>query len=297
MPDASGWDCRRLLISPPCRWDTDFVSTNAGVPVRQPMYQKLQELLRAAIESGEFAEGDQFLTERQVVERYQVSRPTANKVLAGMAAEGLLEFRKGVGTFVRRRPLEYDVRTLVSFTQKALDAGRHPSTQVLDFDKVAVAEVEAEIASHLRAKPGETLLAVGRLRLADGIPVILERRWLPAALFPGLHRGELRGSIYQLIAEKYQLEITESDQTIRAIGIRGADAKLLQEPTGSAGFLVSAAGYAGDRAVWWERTIYRGDSYEFHHHRAAPGRLRALSAAAEPRRRAIHLAAHPMGRR
>src|ERR1019366_10587663 len=104
--------------------------------------QKLQELLREAIESGEFAEGEQFLTERQVVERYQVSRPTANKVLSGMAAEGRLEFRKGVGTFVRRRPLDYDVQTLVSFTQKALDAGRHPSTQVLNFDRVAVAEVD-----------------------------------------------------------------------------------------------------------------------------------------------------------
>jgi len=115
------------------------------------MYRQLQELLRKAIESGEFAEGDQFLTEREVVERYHVSRPTANKVLAGMAAEGRLEFRKGVGTFVRRRPLDYDVQILVSFTQKARDAGRHPSTQVLHFDRVAVTGVESEIASHLRA--------------------------------------------------------------------------------------------------------------------------------------------------
>jgi GntR family transcriptional regulator len=248
------------------------------VPLRQPKYVQLKVLLREVIRSGEFAEGDQFLTERQVVERYQVSRTTANKIFSGMAAEGLIEFRKGVGTFVCRRPLDYDVRTLVSFTQRALDAGRHPSTQVLNFDRVAVAEVEADIASHLRAKPRDTLLAVGRLRLADGIPVILERRWLPAALFPGLNRREVRGSFYKVIAEKYKLEITESDQTIRAIAIRGADAKLLQVPAGSAGFLVSATGYARDRAVWWERTIYRGDSYEFHHHRAAPGRLISIPA-------------------
>lgn len=184
-------------------------------PLRQPMYRQLQERLREVIESGEFAEGEQFLTERQVVERYHVSRPTANKVLSGMAAEGRLEFRKGVGTFVRRRPLDYDVQSLVGFTQKALDAGRHPSTRVLGFDRVAVTEVESEIASHLRAKPGEALLAIGRLRLADGLPVILERRWLPAALFPGLNRSELRGSIYKVIAEKYRLQITESGQTIR----------------------------------------------------------------------------------
>ena len=254
------------------------MSSHASAAIRQPVYQKLQELLRAAIESHEFAEGEQFLTERQVVERYQVSRPTANKVLSGMAAEGLLEIRKGVGTFVRRPLLDYDVTKLISFTQRALDAGRRPSTQVLNFERIVAGDVEGEIASHLGTEPGETLLAVGRLRLADGIPVILERRWLPAALFPGLHRSELRGSIYRLIAEKYQLEITESDQTIRAIPIRGADAKLLQVPSGSAGFLVSATGYARDRAVWRERTVYRGDSYEFHNRRAAPGRLIAIPA-------------------
>jgi GntR family transcriptional regulator len=249
------------------------VPRTAKVPLTQPMYQQLKELLRSAIDSGEFAEGDQFLTERDVVDQYHVSRPTANKVLSGMVAEGLLEFRKGVGTFVRRRPLDYDVRTLVSFTRKVLDAGLHPSTQVLNFDRVAAADVEQEIASHLNVRPGDSLLSLGRLRLADGIPMILERRWLPAPVFPGLGRRELRGSIYKLIAEKYKLEITESNQTIRAIPIRGADAKLLQVTSGSAGFLVSATGYAGDRPIWWERTIYRGDSYEFHHRRAAPGRL------------------------
>ncbi len=66
------------------------------------MYEQLKELLREVIQSGEFAE-----REREVVEHYQVSRPTANKVLSGMAAEGLVEFRKGVGTLVRRRRLDY----------------------------------------------------------------------------------------------------------------------------------------------------------------------------------------------
>jgi len=78
---------------------------------------------------------------------------------------------------VRRRPPDYDVQTLVSFTQKALDAGRHPSTQVLHFDRVAVTEVECEITSHLGAKPGETLLAVGRLRPALQSPTIRRITW------------------------------------------------------------------------------------------------------------------------
>jgi DNA-binding GntR family transcriptional regulator len=54
--------------------------------------------------------GDRFLTERQVSEQFGVSRATANKALANVVAEGVLEFRKGVGTFVREPLLDYDLR-------------------------------------------------------------------------------------------------------------------------------------------------------------------------------------------
>lgn len=237
---------------------------------RVAVYEQMQAELRALIDSGEFGEGDQFLSERQVTERWGVSRPTANKVLSGMVAAGLLEFRKGIGSFVRRPPLDYDVRRLESFTAKAKQAGRKPMTQVLEFERV---EADGEIAGKLGLAVGEAVYVVGRLRLADGVPVILERRWLPAGMLPGLTRKDLRGSLYDLLRERYGLEISESDQTIRAVGIKGAEAKLLGVSVGTAGLLVSATGYAGEKELWWERTLYRGDEYEFHHHRAAPGRL------------------------
>jgi DNA-binding GntR family transcriptional regulator len=53
----------------------------------------LRELLRGL--------GERLLTERQICERFGVSRATANKALSNLVSEGVLEFRKGVGTFVR----------------------------------------------------------------------------------------------------------------------------------------------------------------------------------------------------
>jgi GntR family transcriptional regulator len=247
--------------------------------VRQPMYQQLSEILRNLIRSKEYEQGDQFLTERQIVEQYRVSRPTANKVLSSMVVEGALEFRKGVGTFVLGPRLDYDIRFLVSFTQKAKQAGRKPTTRVLEFERRKAAEIEARIAKRLNVSAGEDVYILGRLRLADNVPVILERRWVPAALCPGLTRKEIRGSIYELWTTKYGLKITEADQTIRAVRLLGRDAKLLDTKPGSAGFQVSAVGYAGSRPLWWEETVYRGDSYEFHHHRPAPGRLIAVPGA------------------
>src|SRR5690349_7956533 len=104
--------------------------------IRSPVYQQLNGRLRTILAS-KCKRGDQFLTERQISEKFQVSRATANKALASLVSEGLLEFRKGLGTFVRRDVIDYDVRSLVSFTEKARAAGKRPSTQLVTFESIA----------------------------------------------------------------------------------------------------------------------------------------------------------------
>jgi len=240
---------------------------------QEPVYQKLNERLCVLLRGKDYAAGDRFLTERQIAEQYGVSRPTANKVLAGMVAEGLLEFRKGVGTFVARPRLDYDLDTLVSFTDKAKAVGKRASTRVIEFDQVAASIAGKEVMEHLQVSAGEVLFFMCRLRLASDLPVILERRWVPRRLCPNLSRSDLRGSLYKLWSEKYQWRVAEANQTIRVINLVGSDARLLEVASGTACFLVSAVGFSGERPVWWERTIYRGDAYEFHRSRASGGRL------------------------
>ena len=108
---------------------------------KAPIYQQLNSWLRFLIASGESPTGAKFLTERQICDRYQVSRATANKALSNLVSEGLLEFRKGVGRFVRGRHLDYNLRALVSFTDKAIAAGKRPDTEVLQFESVLAADV------------------------------------------------------------------------------------------------------------------------------------------------------------
>src|SRR5512137_1811654 len=110
-------------------------------PTKDPVYCQLNILLRKLIHGGEFPTGERFLTERQICERFGVSRPTANKALSTLVAEGTLEFRKGVGTFVRSSVLDYDLRFLVSFTEKARAAGKTPSTKLLGFSTVSATDL------------------------------------------------------------------------------------------------------------------------------------------------------------
>lgn len=242
--------------------------------IREPLYQQLHEVLMELLHSREFAAGGRFLTERQVCERFGVSRPTANKVLSGLVSGGALEFRRGVGTFVRGALLDYDLRSLVSFTRKAEQAGKRPSTNVLAFEKTTAASVPGEVLSALQLSGSAPVFYMERLRLADGIAVIHERRWVAGELCRGLTRRDLHGSIYTFWTERLGLGIGGADQVIRAINIRAPESTLLGVRSGTAGFLVRATGCLVDgRPLWSERTTYRGDVYEFHHQRPVSGRL------------------------
>lgn len=213
--------------------------------VKEPVYQQIHQELRRLLRN--YGSGDRFLTEREVSARFGVSRATANKALASLVSAGLLEFRKGLGTFVRGETLDVDLRALVSFTDRARAAGKRPSTRVL----------------RLESLPGG-LLRMERLRLVDGVPAILERRDVHTALCPGLERQDLGGSLYALWTETYGLKLGGADQGIRAVAIEGADARALDVPAGTAGLLVTASGFvAGGAPLWTERTLYRGDAYEF----------------------------------
>jgi len=233
--------------------------------VKDPVYLQLNKQLRQRLGLMQGQIGARFLTERQVSAEFGVSRATANKALSNLVAEGLLEFRKGLGTFVRAPSLDYDLQALVSFTGKARAAGKQPSTRVLQFKTLSASDVGAEVRQHLGGLQAETLYYLKRLRLADDQPVILERRYVLEGLCPGLSADDLTGSLYDLWIDRYGLSIAGAEQTIQAVNLRAREAQGLEVPCGAAAFLVSSIGYLQPRRpLWWEQTLYRGDAYEFH---------------------------------
>lgn len=232
--------------------------------VRSPVYQQLNQRLRSAL-ATEYRAGDQFLTEREVAEKFQVSRATANKALASLVSEGFLEFRKGLGTFVRRDVIDYDVRSLVSFTEKARAAGKRPSTELITFGKLAAAKVEASICEALRLEPAALLWEMDRVRAADQTPVILEHRYIVHQHCQKLTKAQAEGSLYRAWTETHGLKIGGANDVIRAVLLSVGEAKLLQTQPRSPALEVVSVGYLeNDSPLWWERTLYRGDQYEFH---------------------------------
>ena len=231
---------------------------------RSPVYQQLNARLRTAL-SKEYRFGDRFLTERDISEKFQVSRATANKALASLVSEGLLEFRRGIGTFVRRDVIDYDVRSLVSFTEKARAAGKTPSTELITFGKLTAAEVDAEISTALQVSGDDLLWEMERLRLADGVPVIWEHRYVVHRHCPKLTKSQAEDSLYRAWTETHGLVIAGANEIIRAVLPMKEEARRLRTTARTPVLEVRSVGFLDDNGpLWWERTLYRSDQYEFH---------------------------------
>ena len=65
-----------------------------------PLYFQLYSLLKQAILNGTVACGTQMPTEQQLAEAFGVSRITAKRAMDELAAETLVERRRGKGTHV-----------------------------------------------------------------------------------------------------------------------------------------------------------------------------------------------------
>ena len=242
-------------------WANEIMDTTL---VRAPVYQQLNERLREAL-TEKYRRGDQFLTEREISESFQVSRATANKALASLVSAGWLEFRKGLGTFVRRDVMDYDVRALVSFTEKAKAAGKVPSTKVLKFALRVATEVAQSVQQALATDGATEVWEFNRVRLADETPVILEHRYVVRRYSPGLTRSIVNGSLFNYWSETCQLTVSGANEVIRAVLLTRTEARHLHVAPNSPALEVVSVGFLADQSpLWFERTLYRGDQYEFH---------------------------------
>jgi GntR family transcriptional regulator len=236
--------------------------------VKDPLYMQLSAILRELINSKQYSVGDQFLTERMISERFDVSRVTANKALSKLIDEGTLELRKGLGTFVCDEPKHFPTSHLVSFTHKMLASGKKPSTQVLQFKTANSGEVAGEVSKNLNLDIGESLYYMKRLRLSDGIPLILESHYLRERFCPGLVKDALRGSLFDIMTKDYKLNIAGVDETILSTTIHGKNSKYLKVQNGAPGFFMYVIGYNDAKIpLWIANVIFRGDAFELHNRR------------------------------
>lgn len=203
---------------------------------------------------------DMLPTERQLAERFEVSRMTVRQALNGLRADGVLRSVRGVGTFVARPRLS-KAPALTSFSEDLAARGYEPSTQLLKAEEITA---ETHVAVDLGVPPGAQIYRVERLRLADGIPMCHEEVCLHAPRFPGLLQEDLSLSLYRLLESRYGVRLHRAKQQVRAVNVGEESARRLNVEPNSAGLHVARTSMdESGRIVERGQSLCRGDLYDF----------------------------------
>ncbi|MFD3539781.1 GntR family transcriptional regulator [Streptomyces sp. NPDC058662] len=177
---------------------------------RRPKYQQIADVLRSAVQAGEYGPGDRLPGENDLMAAYGVARMTARQALGVLRNEGLAEARKGAGVFVRAfKPLRrHGIQRLA---QERWGSGRSvwsadTGDRELVVDQVDVGEEEApdRIADVLGIPAGSRVWARRRRFVLDGKPVLFATSYLPADVVSGSAVTELDtgpGGTYARLAE------------------------------------------------------------------------------------------------
>lgn len=228
-----------------------------------PLYHQLQASVEERIGSGEWPPGRQLPSERELCEEYGVSRITVRQALAALANAGRVARQQGVGTFVAPLRIEQHLNRLTGFTDEMQERGQQPGAQLLRLERVPASFA---VAQSLRRQPGDPVIVVQRLRLADGEPLAIETAYLCDDLFPGLLDEQLEDqSLYRLVSEKYGIFPTRATQQIEATACPAGEARLLGVRKGMPMLHMIRVTYSqDDRPFEHTESYYRGDRHIFH---------------------------------
>ncbi|MFJ6001690.1 GntR family transcriptional regulator [Arthrobacter sp. NPDC092385] len=178
----------------------------------EPLHLQLRGHLRAQILNHSLPPGTSLPSEAQLQVRYGVSRSVVRQALGALADEGLIERGRGRGSTVAPRQEHHRLVHRTSGLSAQLgSAGANVGTEVL-----SLTLQDADASTAVLGTP--QVLALERLRTADGEPIAVIHTWLPVPVFADLTAESLRdASLHAVLGEQFGVQITSGKRQIRAV--------------------------------------------------------------------------------
>jgi len=208
-----------------------------------PLYHQLSDLLAEQIRSGTYKPGDAIPSETEIAKQYTIGRPTVRQAMELLVRKGLVERKRGSGTFVKEQTCQVDLFSLAGTSQAFSTKGINTSSKIIH--TLSIQEIvddksnpfdgtRAFFLSRLTLVMTDSLLADPLLNNAAAIkkkisaaeeesvqlqraePVLLEDIYLHPALFPGLDKVDLQNrSLSQVISDQYYLKPETGRQSFK----------------------------------------------------------------------------------
>ena len=179
-----------------------------------PLYARLEAQIVAGIARNDFPVESQLPTEDALVKRFSVSRTTVRKAIQNLADRGLVEIRRGVGTFVALPKVTQELTELTGFVEDMEALGHAATARLVDW---AIIPAEESVARHLALTPGSRVMKIRRVRLANGVALSFDETYLPVEIGEKIVTHDLDVEpIFALLEQRYGIPLVEAEYGLEA---------------------------------------------------------------------------------
>lgn len=225
-----------------------------------PLYHQVYVVLRQKIRNNEFDPAKPLPGEHQMAEEFGVSRVTIRRTLQSLELDGLVERRRGVGTFAVPHPAEFRDRYNIG---GLLQTGARDDAAT-ESRNIRIASIEPP--AHVATKFGSTekVLVIQRQRHIRGEPFTLLTVYLPDRVARKAGRKALEKLPSLTAIEQAGFYLARTEQAISAQAADEQAATALGLPIGSPLiFMTSLFSDRDDQPLALLEAQYRPDMYEY----------------------------------
>jgi len=230
---------------------------NLDIESSIPLHIQLSEELKREILQGAMKE--KIPPERELMEQYSISRSTVRRAIAALINEGILESRRGSGTYIYTRPVEEWLGNLATYNKTIDELGMKPGAKLLSHG------VEFSSSELKQITQMDKVYAINRLRLADDIPIAIETQYYPLDIGFQLAKFDLNEIVlYEVLETSLGIKLWEADQVISSAMPTKEEAQLLDILESESILVIerTTCDYEGN-LVEYLRGIFRSDMYAF----------------------------------
>lgn len=195
-----------------------------------PIYVQIYEQLKSDIAVGKYAEGDLLPSENELCEKYSSTRMTVRRALQELVQDGYIYRKQGKGSIVSSTRRSLGLLSIKGWTD-VVGAKKHGTTTLLE--EMSLRKLNGSMFNHLLIEEDQEaeFYSLKRLRSVDKEPIMVEETFIPYDKITDWGKEPLvKGSLFKTLYTRYNIDVIDMVQEIRAVTCSQQIATLLDIP-------------------------------------------------------------------
>ena len=199
------------------------IKDNSILPIYYQIYQQLKEY----IDNKKIKSGEKLPSERELEKLLGASRVTIRKAIKDLISDGFCFKKRGKVIFVSEKRIKFEMEAVKGLTNRIKSLGMEIITEIIS---QKILQCNTTFSGYLEVPIKSKILYLKKLRLINKEPLIVENIYLSLDTMPKLEKNDFRGSLYEIIKEKYGFYPNHTKGSIISKLVSEENSKLLNVP-------------------------------------------------------------------